>query len=993
MSTNYGDKVPRTLNIQDTSVDTVVWQARKPPLAEEFNFQQDLQNNARQTLAKALTPSGVLNFKLARQPLETLPTINDTIPQLRDSNQLAIQNFLATLNGWTIPVVTSRVNGGDFLGATNNSSNYCVVKLDPPPPLGVRHDLLFLEVWRALISPAPSSESKPDADNLYRYGNVQYKGSQVPDEMIEPQINIETSRRVQLQYRIRNVSGINLVTSPNGVDDANVYAQGGSQAATTYRYLPQIAGNDAGLYIAGDGTPQAQSILKSVDGVVYAIPLMAVARRNSSPYSLVNPNGSGVSLKTGARSDRPDGLFNDEIALRDLIDLRHKVIVNDPDFSSILEKNFRELTLGRLRTKWDTDYTGSTFGTELTEVDSISQNDQQGTYTIAKPDGIRRSFSNEVISQPIVDAFAYGTDKPTGIIQYYSNVNGLQQIYIDVNSYGVGSTVLGGNNSPIISMVSTGATIGSSTPGTGWSGLGTSRASYTLDPTTLPAGTKIGDMIQVVCKVSFPGSGLRYIPTSIYRVNNIRPDAPAELGFAFTNTPRQALLSQATANPGVLPYFPDVLTDFPLVPTSSGYTRLRYYHIQGNGSASYQIPKTLDGQNVSCLVAVRRAPVSGGAFVDVPITSYASIVKNTGSTFTVTLPSIFTAADVLQFQMVISQVAATFEPTVRGIQEMGQDSSLKVSSPSSGVTDIDLSSPNANSIILSAPQYTIQGQQPTYFAYVNGVMRAVTVVTGIPNSGFGNTSIRIRFPATTAPQAGDNIEFPVVLSYAPTTLDTINITYGRKAYQGWADTLPINGSEILAVGTGLVHTMGTLTSVVSADRYLRGMAQNLPLASGKTEALMSSAFRSQADTPSIASNMLRVILYNPGTAGVYNGTLPSVGDHILEVPVVQPNIKSVRGVSNSTWALALGSRKLTSDSTIEFQTPALLPSNITSGADYHQVVWYALIRHSVTGELLMVVLTAMSDNKSVGREQVTATPSAKVAYDVFRVDGRPLLLN
>jgi len=996
MSINYGDLVPRVLKYEDTGIDAVVWQARKPPLCEEFIFGQDLQNDARRNLVKSLIPSGILKFRSSGLVDDIISTRNSVIPTILAANQLAIQNFTAIVNGWVIPVVASRVNGGDLTGASDYKMDYCVIKLDDAPELGLRHDLVYLEVWRALLAPNPSTNSKPSATTIYKYGNIDYKDTQVDDQMVSPDLLVETSKRVQIQYRLRVVSGVTIFSPrtgeqsyPDGVDNPAVKARGGNTVDSNYTFTNKANVGDAGLYIAGDGSDVAKSALKSVDGYVYAIPVLAVARRNKNSYDYTsNSNGAGISIRnyisSDTRSDRPDGYYYDEVVDSDVIDLRHKVYINNPDFKQLLEKNFRYLVMGQLDTRWDQDHTKDCFGLELTEIDTISKTDLQGTYTIAAPDGVRRRFTNEVDSQKVIGTYTYGIEKPSGVVQYYPGSN--QKIILDVSSYGSGANIeITDTKKPRVSVGERVVTLTST-----WTNVGgNDKNKYeTIINVQDFSGITLTDqtIIQVDYDAVLPGTGLRFIPSKLYKVRNVREDAPKDYGFTFLGKNREASLPADTIYPGVLPNFPDTVIDYPVaVKTGNilGYSRVRTYHVLGNGTALYTIPKEIDGQTVSSIIRIRKAIVNPvGAFEDINIPDYASITK-TASGFTVTLPGSFSNSNVIEFHLVMMQTSITIDPLVRGVREVAKDTYLSTSVTTSQTATFEFKTSDIN-IILGAPQYIKSDGSTSYFVYVSGVMKLVTITTGYT---FGNTLIKVTFSGGYTPTVNSLIEFPVLISDTPVDQDIINITYTRKAYQGWGDSLRVSSgkkyAEILSIGDSFVHTMGTKAAGVKGDPLILGFSQKLSLANGRTEALLASNEINLKDLDNQQSNFIRFKLDNPWNKDTYAGSLPEVGDLILEKTMPVGSLKPIRGVVSYSWSLYSPDG---TDRPLEFRTPKLDQSG------NHQVVWYALVKHPVTGELLMLVVNYISSVTSSGDDSFTTVTNDKVSYDVFRLKHRPLIL-
>jgi len=225
--------------------------------------------------------------------------------------------------------------------------------------------------------------NKPTQNTIYRNGNTQAPGPvNLPDDIEDPIVGTETSKRVQVQYRIRvtgQTEAVNFKTE-NGFSNPNVLAQGTQVAPVpTYVFVPADGGSvsgpssalnygkiDSGLWVAGDGTSAAAAALGTVDGFVYAIPLAYVFRRNDaynggagagfSPLSNTNGalptvHGAFINPEIGLiapnASDRPDGLFHNEIKKNDLLDLRKSVYPSGVDLTEELNRQMQALLDGR----------------------------------------------------------------------------------------------------------------------------------------------------------------------------------------------------------------------------------------------------------------------------------------------------------------------------------------------------------------------------------------------------------------------------------------------------------------------------------------------------------------------------------------------------------------------------------------------------------------------------------------------------------------------
>lgn len=250
-----------------------------------------------------------------------------------------------------------------------------------------------------------------DQSKIYRHGNVLSPSTVwLDDEMVDPVIGLESSQRIQLQYRIRvtsNTEGVNYKAHPDGFSNriagpgpsANgIYAQAsrnvpvwtgdGEGDINSYPFVPAdgtstwlqssaaaFGFTDDGLYVAGNGSERAAQDLGAIDGFVFAIPIGFVHRHNNvsdvaavpkgfDPQS--NANGAPEydhlgyvswwgAVPAGA-SDRPDGEFCNVITTNGILDLRRHVIPSGTDLASELQYQMQSLLDGSLRT-WSVDTT------------------------------------------------------------------------------------------------------------------------------------------------------------------------------------------------------------------------------------------------------------------------------------------------------------------------------------------------------------------------------------------------------------------------------------------------------------------------------------------------------------------------------------------------------------------------------------------------------------------------------------------------------------
>lgn len=292
MSEEYGNQVSRSLETVSKQFSNVIWQQGKPPLDSELNLVGQIGwENLSETL-RSYSHSGFLNDPLqSKEDFTTAQNYSNYFEMGKENDLFAL------VNGWVIP-----------LKGTNIDAEYNAIKLDAPPQSDARTDFVFLEVWRSLISASPSTVNKPSDSNVWKYGNVLYGRNDNPsDEMVDGSVGFETTKRVQVQHRIRVVSSVDIGEYTSGLGAPNVLAQGTqNNPVATYTFANQHLNGDSGLWRAGAGDAQSKTDLGTVDGYVYAIPVCAVFRRNSSSYVAISegiPNHNGSVNRTPTPSE------------------------------------------------------------------------------------------------------------------------------------------------------------------------------------------------------------------------------------------------------------------------------------------------------------------------------------------------------------------------------------------------------------------------------------------------------------------------------------------------------------------------------------------------------------------------------------------------------------------------------------------------------------------------------------------------------------------
>ena len=275
----------------------------------------------------------------------------------------AINDFDGAGLGLTVDGITTfaETRGTEFLflnhngGASGNHSGGASFTLVSSNNAGLK----------VLNQPAGGSdgEGKPNANKVYFAGNViSDPTTHLDDNIQDPNVAVSSTRRVQVQYRLRmDAISINLSQDIFGFESNFVLAQG-SQSAIVNGYSFERHDTDTGLWYAGDGSETAAQDLGTVDGYVYAIPICYVFRRWASvgadgfnPIGAFNTGAyhdhDGATLGANnyvdnvsvGHSDRPDGLFADQISEYDVLDLRRRVYPRGLDFSAELDYQYHSL--------------------------------------------------------------------------------------------------------------------------------------------------------------------------------------------------------------------------------------------------------------------------------------------------------------------------------------------------------------------------------------------------------------------------------------------------------------------------------------------------------------------------------------------------------------------------------------------------------------------------------------------------------------------------
>ena len=115
--------------------------------------------------------------------------------------------------------------------------------------------------------------------------------------------------------------------------------------------------------------------------------------------TVAGPHKAGAVIRVV--SGRPDGLFSDQIASTDILDLRHSVNPNGFDYDALLKGSLDRLLRGQLRANWKLSGTGPR-GAYVSYQDAITAGSLSlGVTKLDAPDNIRLVFSDAATIQPV----------------------------------------------------------------------------------------------------------------------------------------------------------------------------------------------------------------------------------------------------------------------------------------------------------------------------------------------------------------------------------------------------------------------------------------------------------------------------------------------------------------------------------------------------------------------------------------------------------------
>jgi len=497
MSKDFGP-VSGYLEPDNKSLEQVTWRTGRPPLDKEFNLAGEL-------FLKHLYRSGQIcsGFLFSRDYFspDVFPVGTGYIDEPGNFRNEKTFGGGTTANTFYFgPGQVAHV--ADMLVNLQEKNEEWLTITLPAAPTGVgakRWDLVFIEVWRAPLTGTAAT----DTTNGHRdaNGKIFYNGwvdsptaDNFVDDVLDGGVGAETSRRVQIQWRIRIVEDVDMYSYPDGLDDTgNVLAQGPDSSPSAIAFTSSNVDGDPGLWVSSGHNTTTHT----VDGNIYAIPLCAVARRNQTTWAQdTNQNGgSGTS---------PTGFAHDDVVEQDILDLR-KTVSADWDMEAMLKRNFAWLLDNKLKTDFeDHNLGGGGRGTYIRAIDEVGPVDTPGATLIGEADAFRKHFSDAVTGNEVFQEITLG-DRTVAITGGIWGAGDTFDIGLPVASDGLFERIevmgtLSGYSSVDFSVT----------------GLNTKTLTVVLSPdfdTNIPVGSRTGGTLFVKVGVMFPGdAGLSRTP-------------------------------------------------------------------------------------------------------------------------------------------------------------------------------------------------------------------------------------------------------------------------------------------------------------------------------------------------------------------------------------------------------------------------------------------------------------------------------------------------
>lgn len=328
-----GSTLSRILRSGGHSYDMVVARQGEPLLDSELNLMQQIVGEKLDRFVHQLALTGWT--KAPGYPVPSGPAITTSTAEIQWNSAFNTLTFMS--DAWLVAK-------GMFIHVTNPDllapdGGYQIELFDPAPTAGViREDLLFIEFWFEEVGPDGIGLTDSASRSILKEGGIGngiFPQSDVNESLVDPLLNIETTRRVQLRWRLRaepstgspvggtismfnnNYQGVGGrsfawgLSSNTGTPNADINAMGANSSSVA-NYPFHVVESPPSLSDPTGAPPfllwrtavpvdpkVAASALKTVDGYSYAVPML----------KLIRDSGNGLhaaDLRTPSRLYIPD---------------------------------------------------------------------------------------------------------------------------------------------------------------------------------------------------------------------------------------------------------------------------------------------------------------------------------------------------------------------------------------------------------------------------------------------------------------------------------------------------------------------------------------------------------------------------------------------------------------------------------------------------------------------------------------------------------------
>lgn len=950
-----------TLPVKDVSFDTVVYQPSKPVLDSELTLMTDLNSAKLQDIIRSKIPTGWLdaNYSKGFDPTSNGFGINTT----NEPNSFILFSkkqtpMLLNANGWLLQV------GGTGI----NADNKVKITLPEAPSSTSRADLVFLEFWKVLVE-ASSTVNKPASDKIYKFGNVQYSGTNLDDNIVNPTINFITTKRVQIQYRIRVATGPDFLSHPEGISDPNTVNPLGPNQDPVQEYTYTNAGlsfDDYGMYTAGNGSEQSRQDLGTVDGYIYAVPMFRIHRRNKGNFATSNQNGSSVSITSNNPSDRPDGLYYDQISLNDIEDLRHSVSLGTFNIEEMLEKTLDEIYSGSysqvlVKSKLEGNLESSNKSLFIDKIGPSESNVNQ----LLAPNGQQRYYSDVPGLSRVINKRAIA-DKVVGNPE--SGWASSDRIRINVAALSGGAVAVIKNENPVVkfSETSSGPIL---TVNGSWQNLGTTQAEFIIAATS---GLTNQDLyISYELDFSRKGNKLTKPISNLLRVEDKR--LTEDWGFISVNDFDNSVSSFQRRRVRSIPTrvavsgFPDYAYTYRVSGgfNFSGIGNIYSYYVNSGGGTQFIIPsKVINNNDAAYVYSVYN--VNAANYVRIN-----GVQKNLNGTLSVSIPE--QGSTILRFDISLVGGVLEFDERTQSIVDLGRVDFYTVSG--SGSSQVVLIGSN-DEVVGHQTYYTDQSGVFASVAscYVNGNLNGNVSITLEPQSNI----LSLSFPFNTQPS--DVIQIALLTKKTLSSVDNLNIYYEYPEYKGITSRQNFGNNSNSFIRTKVLHAKKTLDIITNGT----GAVNTSEFLPKKYEPLVPKL-------PVVDEALANLSQF---TSTVHKSKVIIGGSYTLNTPYNTP--------------YAAGKENFFTKQSINQEKGSRSGGRFVSACEegegsIHKIICGALIEvveqdgtnNFLPGELALKVETnyvsSEDDNNQRNRITNSSSGETKNTFDLFKLEGKPLI--